>query len=153
MNIMETEDGNVLVSIPIRFQTVCGRRRLVVVGQGEVNDIDLDESGTLIRLFARAREWTRLLESGAFADVKELAEGLKMDRPYVVRVLRLANLSPKILRAVIAKELPDDSLFRNRLVFKHISCFYNSLQSSPSCVLESWLTKHILVPFLMPCPT
>ena len=107
MNIMETEDGNVLVSIPIRFQTVCGHRRLVV-GQGEVNDIDLDESGTLIRLFARAREWTRLLESGAFADVKELAEGLKMDRPYVVRVLRLANLSPKILRAVIAKELPDD---------------------------------------------
>ena len=60
------------------------------------------------RVFARAREWTRLLESGAFADVKELAEGLKMDRPYVVRVLRLANLSPKILRAVITKELPDD---------------------------------------------
>ena len=55
MNIMETEDGNVLVSIPIRFQTVCGRRRLVVAGQGEVNDIDLDESGTLIRLFACAR--------------------------------------------------------------------------------------------------
>ena len=108
MNIMETEDGNALVSIPIRFQTVCGRRRLVVTGQGEVNDIDLDESGTLIRLFARAREWTRLLETGAFGDVKELAEGLKMDRPYVVRVLRLANLSPKIFRAVIAKTLPDD---------------------------------------------
>ena len=108
MNIMETEDGNVLVSIPIRFQTVCGRRRLVVAGQGEINDIDLDESGTLILLFARAREWTRLLETGAFGDVKELAEGLKMDRPYVVRVLRLANLSPKILRAVIAKTLPDD---------------------------------------------
>ena len=55
MNIMETEDGNALVSIPIRFQTVCGRRRLVVAGQGEVNDINLDESGTLIRLFARAK--------------------------------------------------------------------------------------------------
>ncbi len=94
-------------TVPYGYKRI--EKRLVAIGQGEVNDIDLDESGTLIRLFARAREWTRLLESGAFVDMKELAEGLKMDRPYVVRVLRLANLSPKILRAVLAKELPDDS--------------------------------------------
>lgn len=107
MNIMETEDGNVLISIPISFQTVCGRRRLVVTGKGEVSDVDRDESNALVKSFARAREWTRLLETGAFADIKELAKGLKMDRAHVVRILRLANLSPRILRAVIGHQLPD----------------------------------------------
>ena len=108
MNIMETDDGNLLVSIPIQFKTVCGRRRLEIANKGEVSDLDLDESGALIKFFARAREWTRLLESGAFNDVAELAEGLKIDRAYVFRILRLANLSPKILRAIIRKELPHD---------------------------------------------
>ena len=116
MSIAETEDGNVVVSIPIDFRTVCGRRRAVVAGSGEVNDLKIDETDGLVRLFARAREWTRLLETGEFEDVKSLAAGLKMDRPYVARTLRLANLSPRIFRAVVRRELPDgfskERLFR-----------------------------------------
>lgn len=106
MNIMTLDDGNIMVSIPIDFRTVCGRRRCVVAGRGEVTDIDRDESNGLIKVFARAYEWTKLLETGVFKDITELAGGLKMDRPYVVKILRLANLSPRIFRAIVAKELP-----------------------------------------------
>lgn len=107
MNIMTLEDGNLLISIPIDFRTVCGRRRCIVEGEGEVTDVDRDESNGLVKVFARAYEWTKLLETGMFKDVTELAEGLNMDRPYVVKILRLANLSPRIFRAVIRKDLPD----------------------------------------------
>ena len=107
MNIMTNEEGNVVVSIPIDFRTVCGRRRVVVGDVGEVTDIDRDETHGLLKAFARARSWTRLLECGTFPDVKSLASGLSMDRAAVVRILRLANLSPRIFRAVVRKELPD----------------------------------------------
>ena len=107
MNIMTLEDGNLLIKIPIDFRTVCGRRRCGVEGEGEVTDVDRDESNGLVKVFARAYEWTKLLETGMFKDVSELAEGLNMDRPYVVKILRLANLSPRIFRAVIRKDLPD----------------------------------------------
>ena len=39
-------------------------------------------------------------------DVKSLAVALKMDRSNVARIMRLATLSPKILRAVLRHELP-----------------------------------------------
>lgn len=107
MNIMKTDDGCFLISFPVDFRSVCGRRRLIIADKGEVTDVDRDESNTLIRSFARARLWTQLLERGEFADIKDLAESLGFDRPYVVRILRLANLSPRILRAVISKQLPD----------------------------------------------
>lgn len=104
---IKAKKSNKVTVIPIDFKTIHGRRRCVVVGEGEVSDVDRDETNGLLKTFARARLWTRILEQGDFASVKELAEDLGIDRAYVVKTLRLANLSPRIIRAAIRKELPD----------------------------------------------
>lgn len=106
MNILETDNGNLVVSIPIVLKTISGRRRCFVSGVHEVHDLNNDECGVLVRSFARAYGWTKLLDDNTFDDVKSLAVALKMDRSNVARIMRLATLSPRILRAVLRHELP-----------------------------------------------
>lgn len=108
MNIMTLPDGDVLVSIPVQIKNICGRKRIEVTGKGEVTDVDRDETGIILQAFARAHAWTKMLEEGDFKDVTSFANALGVDRPRVVKTLRLANLSPRIVRAVITHQLPDD---------------------------------------------
>jgi len=57
--------------------------------------------GTLVKALARAFRWKRMLESGDFATVKELAEHEKMAFSYMTRVLRLCLLAPDIVEAIL----------------------------------------------------
>lgn len=107
MNILKTEDGCMVVSIPICIRTISGRRRTEVVGQGMVTQIDMDAMSAIVRLMAKARAWTETLESGRYADIKAFAEAIGVDRSNVMRILRLANLSPNIIRAALNNTLPN----------------------------------------------
>jgi hypothetical protein len=49
----------------------------------------------LVKALARAHRWQRLLESGEYASITELAAAEKIDRSYLCRVLRLTLLAPK----------------------------------------------------------
>ena len=108
MNIMTLADGDVLVVVPVQFKTILGRRRIEVAGKGEVSDVDRDETGIILQAFARAYAWTRMLEERYYSDITSFANELGVDRARVVKTLRLANLSPRIVRAVITHQLPDD---------------------------------------------
>jgi len=57
--------------------------------------------GTLVKALARAFRWKRMLESGEFATVKELAEHEKLGFSYMTRVLRLSLLAPDIVEAIL----------------------------------------------------
>jgi hypothetical protein len=50
---------------------------------------------------ARAHCWKRMLESGEFASVKDLAAAEKINQSYLCRVLRLTLLAPDIVEAVL----------------------------------------------------
>ena len=50
---------------------------------------------------ARAFRWRRMLETGAFATVTEIAAKEKINRSYVSRVLRLTLLAPDIVEAIL----------------------------------------------------
>jgi hypothetical protein len=56
---------------------------------------------TLIKAVARAFRWRRMLESGRFATINELAAAEKISSSYVSRVLRLTLLAPDIVEAVL----------------------------------------------------
>jgi hypothetical protein len=56
---------------------------------------------TLVKALARAFRWKRMLESGEFATIAELAEREGIAPSYMTRVLRLTLLAPDIVEAVL----------------------------------------------------
>ena len=66
---------------------------------------------TLIKALARAFRWKRLLESGEFATIAELAEREMIAPSYLTRVLRLTLLPPDIVEAILdGKQGPEVTL-------------------------------------------
>jgi hypothetical protein len=54
-----------------------------------------------VKAIARAHRWRRLLESGEYASITELAAAEKINPSYVCRILRLILLAPEIFEEVL----------------------------------------------------
>lgn len=68
---------------------------------------------TLVKALARAFRWKRMLESGEFATIAELAEREGIAPSYMTRVLRLTLLAPHIVEAFLdGKQGTDATLAR-----------------------------------------
>ena len=68
---------------------------------------------TLVKALARAFRWKRMLESGEFATIGELAEREGIAFTYMARVLRLTLLAPQIIEAILeAKQVSNVTLLR-----------------------------------------
>ena len=55
---------------------------------------------------ARAFRWRRLLETGAYATIDEMAAAERINASYVCRVLRLTLLAPDIVEAILDGRQP-----------------------------------------------
>ena len=55
---------------------------------------------------ARAFRWKRMLESGEFTTIAELAEREEIAPSYMTRVMRLTLLAPDIVEAIVAGRQP-----------------------------------------------
>ena len=67
----------------------------------------------LVKALARAFRWKRMLESGEFATIFELAEREGIAPSYMTRVLRLTLLAPDIVDAILdGKQGPEVTLAR-----------------------------------------
>ena len=62
---------------------------------------------TLIKAVARAFRWRRMLETGRFGTINELAAAEKINSSYVSRVLRLTLLAPDIVEAILDGRQPE----------------------------------------------
>lgn len=63
---------------------------------------------TLVKALARAFRWKRMLESGDFATIAELAEREGIAFTYMARVLRLTLLAPDIVEAILEGKQSSD---------------------------------------------
>ena len=61
---------------------------------------------TLVKALARAFRWKRMLESGEFATMAELAEREGIAHSYLARVLRLSLLAPDIVEMILDGRQP-----------------------------------------------
>lgn len=86
------------VVIPLRVKPRGGRKAMVTPG---VLALDRRQDVTLIKAVARAFRWRRLLETGRFTTINELAATEKINSSYVSRVLRLTLLAPDIVEAIL----------------------------------------------------
>ncbi|MGG5811842.1 hypothetical protein [Falsiroseomonas sp. CW058] len=93
------------VVIPLRVKPRGGRKAMVTPG---VLALERRQDITLIKAVVRAFRWRRMLESGRFATIDELAAAEKINSSYVSRVLRLTLLAPDIIEAILDGRQPGE---------------------------------------------
>jgi hypothetical protein len=55
----------------------------------------------LLKALASAHRWRRMIESGEYASITELAKADGVNQSYACRVLRLSLLAPSIVTAIL----------------------------------------------------
>lgn len=92
------------VVIPLRVKPRGGRKAMVTPG---ALALERRQDITLMKAVARAFRWRRMLESGQFTTINELAAAEKINSSYVSRVLRLTLLAPDIVEAILDGRQPE----------------------------------------------
>lgn len=98
-----------VVHIPIVLKK-WGARKQIIHPPGMDTAPPRDES--LAKLVAKAHKWLRLLESGQFQSIKELAEKENVDNSYLSKVLNLTLLAPDIVTAILDGRQPSTMTWR-----------------------------------------
>jgi hypothetical protein len=101
-------DGRSLtVRVPMAFVKRGGRK--VVISPDGISVAPTSRprvDNTMVKALARAFRWRKLLETGAFATVEEIATAEKINASYVSRVLRLTLLAPEVVEAILDGRQP-----------------------------------------------
>jgi hypothetical protein len=98
MNRAKPIPETVTLHVPFRVVKRGGRKEMQMP-DGAVQPRRTDS--TLVKALARAFRWKRMLESGEFATIAELAEREGIAPSYMTRVLRLTLLAPDIVDAIL----------------------------------------------------
>jgi hypothetical protein len=100
------------VTLHVPFRVVKrGGRKEMQLPEGTAQPRRTDN--TLVKALARAFRWKRLLDSGEFATIAELAEREGIAPSYMTRVLRLTLLAPDIVEAILdGRQAPEVTLAR-----------------------------------------
>jgi hypothetical protein len=102
-----TDDGRTLtVRVPLTLRKRGGRKQVVMPERAGWGQPRPRVDNTMVKAIARAHRWKRLMESGRFASVTELAEAEKINQSYLCRVLRLTLLAPDIVEAILDGRQP-----------------------------------------------
>lgn len=98
----------VTVHIPFRLVKRGGRKEIQMPdGASSARKMD----NTLIKALARAFRWKRMLETGEFTTIAELAKREGIAPSYMTRIIRLTLLAPDIVEAILdGKQRPDVTL-------------------------------------------
>jgi hypothetical protein len=89
----------VTLHVPFRIVKRGGRKEMVLPPDAPVAR-PLSDS-TLIKALARAFRWQRMLESGEYATIAELAVKEGIASSYMTRVMRLTLLAPDVVEAIL----------------------------------------------------
>lgn len=89
------------VTLHVPFRVVKrGGRKAMQLPEGAAQARRTDN--TLVKALARAFRWQKMLEDGAFPTISELAAHERIAAPYLSRTLRLAQLDPDIVEAILS---------------------------------------------------
>jgi hypothetical protein len=111
MTRRQTNIETISVHVPFVTRKYGGRKQVVMPADAPASDLRPRVDSTLVKALARAFRWKRMLESGEFTTVKELAEHEKLGFSYMTRVLRLSLLAPETVEAILeGKQQPEIKL-------------------------------------------
>jgi len=103
MTAQLSRDGALLtVHVAIAFRKRGGRKLVLAPSGTEISSLPGSRvDSALVKAIARAHRWKRMLESGAYTSITELAESEKINQSYLCRVLRLNLLAPDIIASAL----------------------------------------------------
>jgi hypothetical protein len=108
---MSKTADTVTVHVPFTIRKYGGRKQ-VITPNGEPAAIEKTRvDSTLLKALARAFRWKKMLESGQFTTITELAKHENLALTYMTRVLRLSLLAPDIVEMILdGRQWPEMTL-------------------------------------------
>ena len=103
-----TAATSITVRVPLAIRRR-GGRKLVVAPDGSspgAMPARTRADPALVKALARAHRWKRLLESGRYSSLGDLAKAERIDRSYLGKLLQLTLLAPDLAEAVLDGRLP-----------------------------------------------
>ena len=111
MTRAKTIPETVTVHVPFRVVKRGGRKAMVLPPGASTQRARVDN--TLVKALARAFRWKRMLDSGEFATIAELARRERIAVSYLTRILGLTLLAPDIVEAILdGRQGPEVTLVR-----------------------------------------
>ena len=105
MNRAKSLPNTMTIHVPFRVVQRGGRKEMQLPeGASQPRKPD----NTLIKALARAFRWKRMLETGEYATIADLAEREGIAAPYLNRTMRLAQLAPDLVEAILDGRQPRD---------------------------------------------
>ena len=101
-------DQTVTVTVPFAIRKR-GGRTLVITPDG-VTSAPAPRTrvdSALLKALARGFRWRKLLETGHFATIQEIAEAENINPSYISRLLRMTLLAPETVEAILAGRKPE----------------------------------------------
>jgi hypothetical protein len=103
---LSTVAGTIIVHVPLRVRKRGGRKFLIVSDAPQSKRSKSRSDDAVLKALGRAYRWKRLLETGEFASIGDLAAAEKINHSYIRRILRLTLLSPEITEMILYGSLP-----------------------------------------------
>jgi len=100
--------GTITVHVPFAIRKYGGRNQIVTPSGAPTAIERCRVDSTLVKALARAFRWKKMLESGQFTTITELAKHEKLALTYMTRVLRLSLLAPEIVEAILDGRQPPE---------------------------------------------
>ena len=103
---MTEQTQTIIVPFTIRKR---GGRKLILTPDGSVAapTARARPDSALLKALARGFRWRKLLETGDFATIEEIADAENVNPSYVSRVMRMTLLAPEIVEAILAGKQPE----------------------------------------------
>ncbi len=98
----------VTVTVPFSIRKRGGRKFVITPdGVAAVAAPRARVDSALLKALARGFRWRKLLETGHFATIEEIAGAENINPSYVSRVLRMTLLAPEIVEAILSGRQPE----------------------------------------------
>ena len=99
---LRSADDPLTIRIPYTVRKLSGRKYVITPDGVTTEPLPHHRiDNALVKALARAFRWRRLLESGAYGCIDELAKDERINPSYVGRVLRMTLLAPDIVEAIL----------------------------------------------------
>ena len=85
-----------------------GGRKLVIAPNGSETDppVRYRVDNAMVKALARAFRWRKLLDTGVYGSIEEMAAAEKINTTYISRLLRMTLLAPNIVEAILDGRQP-----------------------------------------------
>ena len=93
----------ITIHVPFRIVKRGGRKEMVLPPAATTRR-NMDD--TLVKALARAFRWKRMLDTGEYSTIADLAQRERIAAPFLTRTMRLVHLAPDLVEAILDGRQP-----------------------------------------------